>query len=137
MSIQPLHSRVPEFQLKDRLRLARELKNFEQVDIAAELGISRATVSNYERGVTMPGKLVINAWAVVCDVDVEWLKTGRADAAVFPSDPGGGESHPKPKAVSNPMPLDYKVAGSGIESNVTHLPFRRLVEDDLPLEIAA
>lgn len=101
-----MHSRTPEFQLKDRLRLARELKNLEQIEIAAELGISRATVSNYERGATMPGKLVVNAWAVVCDVDVEWLKTGKACVALNPSDPDGGETSPKPKPVSERKPLD-------------------------------
>lgn len=129
-----MHSRTPEFQLKDRLRLARELKNFEQVDIAAELGISRATVSNYERGATAPGKLVINAWAVVCDVDVEWLKTGKACEALNPTDPGGVETAPKPKSVSDrkPMPLDYKVGDS---AKVVELPIRRTF--DFPLEVAA
>ncbi len=98
MSIQPLHSRVPEFQLKDRLRLAREQKHLEQADMAAELGVSRATVSNYERGVTVPGKLVINAWAVICDVDVEWLKTGKPHTD---GGGGGGENNPKSESVSN------------------------------------
>lgn len=130
-----MHSRVPEFQLKDRLRLARELKNLEQVDIAAELGISRATVSNYERGVTMPGKLVINAWAVVCDVDVEWLKTGKADSALYPSNPGGGETAPKPKTVSDPKPLDYKVAGSAKVLEFTPRQWQPL--EDAPLRTAA
>lgn len=133
-----MHSRIPEFQLKDRLRLSRELKNLEQADIAAELGISRATVSNYERGVTMPGKLVINAWAVVCDVDVEWLKTGKADAALHPSDPGGGERSPKLEPVSERKPLDYKVGDSAEEkSNVHQLPFHRRHGADFPLEVAA
>lgn len=134
MSTQPMHSRTPEFQLKDRLRLARELNNFEQADIAAELGISRATVSNYERGATMPGKLVINAWAVVCDVDVEWLKTGQADVALHPSDPGGGERSPKIEPVSDRKPLDYKV---GVSAEVLTFPFRRQPAADLPLEVAA
>jgi transcriptional regulator with XRE-family HTH domain len=134
MSIQPLHSRVPEFQLKDRLRLAREQKHLEQADVAAELGISRATVSNYERGVTVPGKLVINAWAVICDVDVEWLKTGRTQS-MHPGGPEGGETNPKSKAVSNRGPLDYKV-GSSAPSIVTPLRHWRLNEE-LPLETAA
>ena len=101
-----MHSRIPEFQLKDRLRLARELNHLEQTDMAAELGISRATVSNYERGVTVPGKLVVNAWAVICDVDVEWLKTGQAQQGQHPSDPTDGQRAPKSKAVSNSRPLD-------------------------------
>ncbi|QAY16085.1 helix-turn-helix DNA-binding domain protein [Arthrobacter phage Elesar] len=73
------HSRTPQFQLKDRLRLAREQRRLEQTDMAAELGMSRATVSNYERGVTRPGKLALNAWASVCDVDVQWLSKGSAE----------------------------------------------------------
>ena len=48
----------------------------QQSDLALELGVGRTTISNYEQGVTVPKKLVINAWAAVCDVDVEWLKTG-------------------------------------------------------------
>ncbi|WNM72260.1 helix-turn-helix DNA binding domain protein [Arthrobacter phage Gusanita] len=135
MSIQPLHSRVPEFQLKDRLRLAREQKNLEQADIAAELGISRATVSNYERGVTVPGKLVINAWAVICDVDVEWLKTGKTHD-MHPGGPEGGERAPKSKAVSNHEPLDYKVAGSAAPNVIIPLrPWK--LDEELPLETAA
>lgn len=55
--------------------------------LASEIGISRATVSNYETGKTSPGKLELNAWAVVCDVDVEWLKTG-VEPIVTPDDGG-------------------------------------------------
>lgn len=68
---------IPPSTLQGRLRDAREWRGIEQSDLAKELGIGRSTVSNYERGVTVPGKLVVNAWAVVCDVDVEWLKTGH------------------------------------------------------------
>ncbi|QYC54954.1 immunity repressor [Arthrobacter phage Popper] len=76
MTTPTVHSRTPQFQLKDRLRLAREQRELEQIEIAAELGMSRATISNYERGVTSPGKLALNAWAAVCGVDPEWLRTG-------------------------------------------------------------
>ena len=75
MTTQPAESRIPDITIGHRLRIAREWRELEQIDIANELGISRQTVSNYERGFTHPGKLAINAWAVVCDVEVEWLKT--------------------------------------------------------------
>jgi transcriptional regulator with XRE-family HTH domain len=76
MTILPEARNVPPIPLSTRLRLAREWRGLEQQTVADELGISRATVSNYETGKTSPGKLVINAWAVACTTDVEWLKTG-------------------------------------------------------------
>lgn len=89
MSIQP-ELRIPPLTLATRLRLAREWRHLDQADVAQELGVSRATVSNYEREATVPGKLVLNAWAVVCDVDVEWLKTGSMPGDV--GHDGGGSS---------------------------------------------
>ncbi|MHA7275338.1 helix-turn-helix domain-containing protein [Arthrobacter sp. Hz1] len=94
MSTQPAHTRVPRFELKDRLRLAREVAGLEQIDVAEALDMSRATVSNYERAVTTPGKLVINAWAVTCDVDVEWLKTGHDTEETPPGDDPKGQVGP-------------------------------------------
>lgn len=88
MSIQP-ELRIPPLTLATRLRMAREWRHLEQGDIAKELGIGRSTVSNYEREATVPGKLVLNAWAVVCDVDVEWLKTGDLASG---GDGGGSSS---------------------------------------------
>lgn len=72
-------AKVPPSTLQNRLRIAREWRGLEQADLARELGVGRSTVSNYERGVTIPGKLVINAWAVACDVDIEWLRTGQTE----------------------------------------------------------
>ena len=88
MTLMPDTRNVPPITLMTRLRLAREWRELEQQDIADELGISRATVSNYETGKTSPGKLQLNAWAVVCNVDVEWLKTGEVVEAGTPDDGG-------------------------------------------------
>jgi transcriptional regulator with XRE-family HTH domain len=91
MSIASDQQRVPRFTLGHRLALARESAGMDQATIAEIIGTSRATVSNYERGVSKPGKLIVNAWAVSTGVPVEWLKTG-----VEPSDndPRGGNSQP-------------------------------------------
>ncbi|MGO2656048.1 MAG: helix-turn-helix transcriptional regulator, partial [Pseudoclavibacter sp.] len=89
---------IPPSTLRGRLRDSREWRGLEQVDVAKELGVSRATVSNYERGVTNPSKLVVNAWAVVCNVDVEWLNTGIA-----PTDDGRGDDV-LPRLDSNQQP---------------------------------
>ena len=86
MTLMPETRKVPPITLPTRLRLAREWRNLDQQQIADELGISRATVSNYETGKTEPGKMALNAWAVVADVDVDWLKSG----AETPIGPNGG-----------------------------------------------
>ena len=86
MTLMPGMRKVPPITLPTRLRLAREWRNLDQQQIADELGISRATISNYETGKTEPGKMALNAWAVVADVDVDWLKSG----AEAPNDPDDG-----------------------------------------------
>ncbi len=74
----------------DRLRTARERRTgMDQGQFADHIGVSRGTVSNYERD-KLPGgprqRLVLNAWAMACDVSRQWLETGIA-----PTDNGGGD----------------------------------------------
>jgi len=91
MSLLPNTLKVPPITIGTRLRVAREWRDMDQAQIAEGLGLTRQTVSNYERGYTLPGKLVINAWAVICDVDVDWLRTGVEPEV--PSGPEGGPSN--------------------------------------------
>lgn len=89
MSVLPESSRrIPPSTLPTRLQQAREWRGYTQDDLAAVLDVSRGTISNYERGVGKKGisRLQVNAWAAFCDVDVEWLKTGREEG--HPSGPG-------------------------------------------------
>lgn len=109
-----IESRIPPSTLASRLRDARTWRKLEQSEIAEAIDTSRATVSNYERGVTTPSRLQINAWAVICDVDVEWLKTGIVPE---PDEPNPlvlvGAERP------NLRTTDYKVADSNV------IPMRR------------
>lgn len=90
MSIAHAHQmRIPPRTLGMRLRDAREFAALDQEALAEALDVRRTTISNYERGVTKPSRLQINAWAVTCDVDVEWLKTGATPNS---GGPNGGES---------------------------------------------
>lgn len=88
MTLMPEVRNIPPITLPTRLRMAREWRELDQQDVADEMGISRATVSNYETGKTKPGKMALNAWAVATRVDVEWLKTGNENAD---SDNGPGD----------------------------------------------
>jgi len=68
---------VPAFDQSDRLRKAREHANLDQSDLAHELGIARATVSNYERGTVQPRRAVVMAWAMRTGVSLHWIQTGK------------------------------------------------------------
>ena len=48
----------------------------DQAALGDALGISRQTVSNYERGMTQPKRHVLIAWAMATGVDLDWLTTG-------------------------------------------------------------
>jgi transcriptional regulator with XRE-family HTH domain len=88
MSIAHDLRRRPQFGLTHRLVLAREVADLDQAAIADALGVSRQTVSNYERGFTKPRKLVLKEWALVTGVDLGWLTTGQEEDE-SPSGPGG------------------------------------------------
>lgn len=69
---------IPEWTIADRLRKAREHAQLEQRELAADLGISRNTVNNYEHARHSPRRPVVLAWGIRCGVDVGWLWTGEA-----------------------------------------------------------
>jgi transcriptional regulator with XRE-family HTH domain len=80
---------IPSWSLGDRLRKAREHVGLTQVELAAGIGISRASVVNYETGRFEPGRPVLLSWALRCGVDYEWL-AGRPHPGLSTSgDPTG------------------------------------------------
>lgn len=92
MTSHSAHERIPAFTIGDRLRKAREDKTgLDQGPFAQELGISRGTVSHYERAGTIEGmkRPYLMAWAMRCDVPLEWLLTGD-QASTTPPDSGPG-----------------------------------------------
>jgi len=78
---------APGFELRHRLMRAREYAGLEQADLARDLGVSRQTISNAERGARMPRRALIVAWAVRTGVSLHWLETGQA--APIPTPPDG------------------------------------------------
>lgn len=81
---------VPTWTLTDRLRKARESAGLDQRGLSVRLGIGHATVGNYERGVTMPKRPLLLAWAMATGVDMEWLAGNGTDPAT--SEGGGAGS---------------------------------------------
>lgn len=76
--------------MKDRLRLSRERAGLDQEELAERLDIVRATVSNYERGISIPKAPMLAAWALATGVDMDWLRDGDAGLGGGP----GGQVRP-------------------------------------------
>lgn len=77
MTAQPTSGRTYEFGIRDRLRIAREQAGYDQAEFAAVTGLSRGTVSNYERGTTAPRRPALLAWALATGFDRNWLESGE------------------------------------------------------------
>lgn len=84
---------VPEWTITDRLRKARELTGLDQETFAKDIGASRGTVSNYERGSKTHQKSVLMTWAMRSGVPLEWLLTGRSPST---SEPESTRSYQRP-----------------------------------------
>jgi transcriptional regulator with XRE-family HTH domain len=91
---------VPVWSFGDRLRKAREMVNLDQTALARDLGVSRQTISNAERGEKSPRRSLVMAWAMRTRVSLLWLETGEA-----PSPDGDGASQWAPRG-SNSQPTD-------------------------------
>lgn len=66
----------PTWTLSERLRRARLLAGLEQKDVAAALGVNRATVSLWETGKTEPSASNFVRWAQLTGQPIEWLAEG-------------------------------------------------------------
>lgn len=67
---------IPFEDLPDRLRRARKRMGWQQRDIGERLGIHPRTVANYEGGDTEPKLAMLKAWALECNVPLDWLAFG-------------------------------------------------------------
>jgi transcriptional regulator with XRE-family HTH domain len=74
MSYQPSGGMIPAWTLADRMRKSREHARLSQADLASDIGISRASVVNYESGRYPPSRPVMLSWALRTGVDLRWLR---------------------------------------------------------------
>ena len=65
--------------LAKRLRAARIIADLDQAGIAERIGVSRQTVSNWERGLAEPGATYFVRWAKETGQPLEWLAEGVSD----------------------------------------------------------
>ena len=77
MTTESVGGRSYEFGQRDRLRAAREEAGIGQREFEKVTGLSRATISNYERGVYPPKRSALIVWAMATGFSVKWLETGE------------------------------------------------------------
>jgi len=108
---------IPRFGFRDRMAKARESAGLSQAAIAAIIGISRATVINYEKGHHRPLRPIQAAWVEVTGVDAHWLATGcecqTPETCVQIAD----EVEVLPRLDSNQQPVDYQPSRWSVTRN--------------------
>ncbi|WP_082156361.1 helix-turn-helix domain-containing protein [Cellulomonas sp. A375-1] len=92
---------VPQWTIGDRLRKAREAAGVSTAEFAEAIGVSRNTVTNYERGHVEPRPGALRLWALRTGVPLAWLQTGENPRPVTPD---GGDG--LPRLDSNQQPFD-------------------------------
>jgi len=97
---------VPQWTLGDRLRKAREAAGLKQAELARKIGISRASIVNYEAGRYVPSRPVLLSWALCCGVDWAWLT-------------GGGQPGPGLEWIGNAGNNNSRSGGSNLTTNLT------------------
>jgi len=92
MSMNMTAGNVPQWTITDRLRKSRELTGLDQIEFADRIGVSRGTVSNYERGSKSHQKSTLMTWAMGSGVPLEWLLTGQESSPTSPSSAANGHT---------------------------------------------
>lgn len=114
-----------EFGLGDRLSKSLHVAGISTTEMAHELEMSRATISNYLNGHTKPKRLYLKMWALKTGVPLEWLETGtfpetpETEKTPHPDNPDGGDQ----SRLGESNPLTYSLQGNRLAEII---PFRRV-----------
>ena len=69
---------IPVFELRHRVRLAREHASLSQGELAEVSGLSRPGIAKIEQGSTKPRRTTLLLIALATGVDSYWLETGES-----------------------------------------------------------
>lgn len=65
--------------IKDRIKEARQRKNFTQEQLASRIGIAKSTLAGYETGIREPSIEIIGKIMYVLDIDANYLWQDEGD----------------------------------------------------------
>lgn len=89
-------TRIPEWDLSDRLRKALRESGVGVQDMAEYLEVSRHTIGNWINGHTRPRPSEVREWSRRTGVPYEWLAHG-----ITPAECAIRDSNPKPAGLGN------------------------------------
>lgn len=90
--------------------MARNHAGLEQEELAELTGLSRKTISNYEKGRVKPRRAGLIVIALATGVDFKWLETGKTPTGDNPD--GGNPDNWWANRDSNPEPAGLVSLGA-------------------------
>ncbi|UCM49373.1 LexA family protein [Aeromonas caviae] len=70
--------------INERIKQTRKRLGYSQEILGSRVGVSRVSISQWERGENTPNGRYLNELAAALGVTVDWLLTGEGDAVVSP-----------------------------------------------------
>lgn len=132
MNLVTLRRMATRNKIGQRIRLARKQHNMSQAELARALGVTEASVSNWERLANDPSTHNMVELARILEVPHRWLAEGLGAAPAGDTENtvdirgyvGAGAEY---------FPFDDQASGAGIDS--VHLPGQTLAPDAVALEV--
>lgn len=87
VNLEEISGAIPQFELKHRVRLAREYAGMQQQELADNTGLARSAIAYIESGQGRTRRSSIRLIALATGVDLHWLETGETPAGGT----GGGD----------------------------------------------
>ncbi|WP_421291060.1 LexA family protein [Aeromonas taiwanensis] len=102
--------------INERIKQTRKRLGYSQEILGSRVGVSRVSISQWERGENTPNGRYLNDLAAALGVTVDWLLTGEGEGAVTPAPeviPGYHNVEPAVIPQGNRIPiLSYVQAGN-------------------------
>ena len=95
--------------LKDRIKAARKYRGRNQKWLAFEMGITQASVSDWEVGKSSPTVATLEKISVLFEVRFEWLATGRAALSLTAPPPPTNEVEAWARAMQGISPTQREI----------------------------
>lgn len=109
------------------MRWAQENARLKAIDLAAEFGYDRKSVTRWLHDEVRPRPIVLEKWAERCGVRYQWLATGMGPILLDPTPTGGN----RPKKATGSRVVPFSDGGN------TGIRCSRRTPPDLPVRVAA